>query len=280
MKKAFVLMATMFLLLPAMLVAAENLGSQGLLKPTITTIGVLGRGIAISEDNPKDFKILKIGIARLKVALQGEEQELAAGVLWLEDNRYLLKNVEIGEGNASADVYLNATKVGNIDLTLVERVNTDIWVGTLSVNEENYNVYILEGQRKFKGFEFGEKISNVCRENPKECNDVAKGIGNRFCDKLNNTSCREKIKEFCEENPNDRRCVAIFRSYCEQNLEDARCRQELAKFCLENPNDEKCETFCQKFPVKCKITNPRIMEKIRSRNITKATESASESGNS
>ncbi|MCM8760893.1 MAG: hypothetical protein NC933_01975 [Candidatus Omnitrophica bacterium] len=79
MKKAFALATIMFLLLPTMLVVAENLGSQGLLKPVITSVGVLGRGIAISEDNPRDFKIIKVGIVRLRVSLEGEEQELAAG---------------------------------------------------------------------------------------------------------------------------------------------------------------------------------------------------------
>lgn len=281
MKKILAITTIVFLLLPTMLVAAENLGSQGLLRPVITTVGVLGRGIAISEDNPKEFKILKIGIAKLRVSLEGENQELAAGVLWLDDSRYLLKNVLIGEGNTSADVYLNATKVGSIDLSLTEKGNTEIWIGSLSVNDDRYNVYILEGQRKFKGFELGEKVSDVCEEHPEKCTTIAKGIGNRFCDKLNDPSCREKIKEFCEEHPDDNRCVTVFRIYCEQNLQDARCRQELTNFCKENPTDEKCLNLCEKFPMKCsQEIRERIKEKLRIRNATTTVEITEESDNS
>jgi len=253
MKKILAISVVLLLLLP-MLVTAQNLGSQGLGKPKITAIGALGRGIAIPEDNPREFSIIKVGIAKLRVLLVSEEKDIAAGLVWFDNTRYLLKNVAIAEGHITADVYLNTTKVGTIDISLTEKGNVDIWVGQITINNKDYNIYILEGQRKFKNTEIAENVMETCSEDLEECKDIAKGIGNRFCNKLDDKSCREKIQEFCKQNPDDRRCLVIARLYCKDNIDDTRCRHLLREYCSNNQDTAICGKICNKFPRFCSTT--------------------------
>ena len=219
--------------------------------PHVKTPIILGKGIAVSTDNPKDFGLLKIGLAKVTIALAGEETDVKVGVLVLDGIKYHLRNIDANESNASADVYLNDSKVGSLQVELVTKNDTDFWIGSLNLNSKNYNMYVLDAERRAKPEEVGEKVKDVCKESPEKCEEVAKGIGNRFCDKVDDESCREKIEEFCKENPEDSRCVGVFREFCSKHLEDSRCRTMLKSLCVTQPDLKACEEFCEKFPVSC-----------------------------
>lgn len=230
-------------------------GSSGSVR--FKTIGALGKGIAISSSDPSNFKLIKVGVATVVINIGGTDTETSLGVLFLESSKYVLKNVNIGDGNFSADVYLNDTKVGTISASLKTHGEDLIWFGNLTIDNTSWNVYMLEGQRKINASELGQEAEDNCGQNPQACNDVARGIGNRFCAKTTDKSCRDKINEFCTQNPDDPRCVAMFREFCKNNLTDLRCRQELKEFCTANPTNAGCVKFCQRFPAACGLTTPQ-----------------------
>lgn len=266
MKKIY--LAAVVLLLP-MLVAAQNIGMQELKptigKPEITKIGVLGKGIAISGSDLSDFEIIKIGVVDVKVQFNNQTITKQAGILWVGQDKYVLKNSVIGNGTLSSEIYINDTKIGNLDLVLVEKDETEVWTGEMTLNNGDYNVYILEGQRKFERNEIKQRLQEFCQGNNINCTQIAKGIGNRFCDKIDDPSCREKIAEFCEQNPTDQRCIAINRNFCQNNTDDARCRAILKERCIQNPENEECSNFCEAYPEKCRIMQQnaeRIREKL------------------
>lgn len=246
--------------------------AQEFTRPKIKTIGILGRGIAISPSDPKVFKLLKLGIARVIVTAGGEQTELAVGILYLDNETYKLKNVTIGNGTASGNVYLNDTQVGSFEVTSVMKGNLEVWVGTLTISGETWNIYVLEASRKFKPLELGEKVDELCEEEPDKCKGSIKGIGPAYCEQTpDDPSCREKIRNWCEEHPTDQRCMALLRNYCKFHIEDARCREALREFCLNNTDNEKCkffeleltEKFCEKHPLdkKCiELERKRIVE--------------------
>jgi len=210
-------------------------------------IAVLGKGIAISGTDSSIFKLIRVGIARVTLG----DTETALGVLFIDHAKYVLKDVTIGEGNVSGDVYLNTTKVGTFSASTKTLGDDIVWFGTLTLDSQTWNVYLLEGHRRINAAELGEEASEKCGENPQACAELAKGIGRRFCEKIEDRSCREKIQEFCEKNPDDPRCVAMYRSFCKNNIEDSRCREELKEFCSENPTNDRCEKFCKRFPRIC-----------------------------
>ncbi|MBU5688617.1 MAG: hypothetical protein KQA41_00095 [Candidatus Aenigmarchaeota archaeon] len=259
-------------LLSIALVAAQDLGMQQLRaelgKPIITKIGALGKGMAISTSDPLDFKIAKIGLVQVQVNFSGQILTKETGLLWLDDEKYQLRNASIQKSAVSADVYLNDSLVGSVNLALVQKNDTSIWVGKASINGKEYNLYILEGNRGFEKQEIKMKVRDFCDENDGNCTQIAKGIGNRFCEKVNDPSCREKIAEFCQENPSDARCVAVMKNYCANNTDDTRCRLMLRDVCKQNPGDTRCLNFCQDNPEACKIqikqeVKERLKEKLQ-----------------
>ncbi|MBU5689533.1 MAG: hypothetical protein QXM68_01620 [Candidatus Aenigmatarchaeota archaeon] len=267
MKKVYLI--ALIMLLP-MLVAAQNLGMQELKaaigKPEIERIGVIGKGIAISDSDSSAFEIVKIGVVDVTVQFNNQTITRQAGILWVGQNKYTLKNSVIGNGTLSSEIYMNDTKIGSLDLVLVEKDGTDVWTGKMTLNSKDYNLYILEGQRKFERNEIKQKFQQFCQGNNTNCTQIAKGIGNRFCDKIDDPSCREKIGEFCEQNPTDQRCIAITKGFCQNNTDDARCRYVFKNMCAQNPNSEDCSNFCQGYPEKCNMTRQnteRIKEKLQ-----------------
>ncbi|MBS3054987.1 MAG: hypothetical protein J4452_00655 [Candidatus Aenigmarchaeota archaeon] len=231
-------------------VASISLAQESL-KPRIKTLVVLGRGIVTSSD-PANFKMLKVGIAKVIVSLGGNETELAAGILHLDSDGYRLRNIQTTNDTASADIYLNDTMIGTLSISSTLKGDHLIWFGTIKINDQNWNAYILESERKAKPEEAAEKIEDLCESSPERCKDIARGIGNRFCEKVEDRSCREKIREYCNENPTDERCKSVFRLFCKDNLEDERCRKELKEFCVDNSTDERCVRFCIKYPKVCR----------------------------
>jgi hypothetical protein len=289
MKEKTILISVATLLILAMPVFAQNLGAQSMsLRPVITTFGILGKGIASSPSDPLNFKIVKAGIGTVRVYVLDQQTELTVGVLFLDDQRYTFKNIVIGNGSASADIYINDTQHGTISLTSVIKGNTEIWAGTMSVDGASYNTYILGGYRPIQPVELKEKVSEYCSENATDHN------------------CGGKIQDFCQNNPTDMRCLALFKAFCltKNNMDDSRCRefmvdwckdkndtndckvfvvkrseaycathsttntcqaveQKLANltekgqnYCAEHPNTVICKAFCRNFPDKCNATQP------------------------
>ena len=227
MKEKAILIAVAAMLILAVPVLAENLGSQSMFKPQIKTFGILGKGIASLPSDPLNFKIVKLGVGTVKMTVVDQETELTVGILFLDDQRYTLKNIAIGNGSASADIYINDTQHGSLSLTSVIKGETEIWAGTLTVDGITYNTYVLGGYRPIKAAELKEKVSEYCSENSKDRN------------------CGGKIEDFCESNPTDTRCLALFKAFClrKNNLDDSRCRQYMAEWCKDRNETEDCRAF-------------------------------------
>jgi hypothetical protein len=218
--------------------------AQDIPKPKIKTITALGRGIAILNTNPANFKIVRIGVATVRVTLAGEETELKVGVLYLDGDRYVIKDIQTTNTTVSGNIYLNDTQVGSFSLSMTIKGEYEIWFGTLTVSGQTYNAYILGGARPIKAVEIGEKIKELCDAFPVRCREVGSAIGAGI----------ERIKSFCEQNPSDARCVAVFREYCRFHLDDSRCREGLRGYCKYNSQAKQCEEFCEKYPSVCTTT--------------------------
>jgi len=221
-------------------VFADEIGAQANIpKPVIKTLHIVGKGIAVSQTDLSDFKIITIGIARVIARIGNESSELMVGLLFLDKDRYRLKNVEAGNGTFSADVYRNDTDVGSINANLIEREGKDVWIGELTIDDKTYNIYVFEPHRKMNKFEIRDKVSNYCRAHHEEAN------------------CSGKIDEYCENNPTDQRCIALLKNFCKNNLDDVRCRAEIKDYCNNNPEAEICQTaklrlterYCTKHPL-------------------------------
>lgn len=248
----------------AAVVFAQGLGGRTLgLKPEITKLGILGKGIAVSQNDPSVFKIIKVGLAKVKVTINNESAEITTGVLNLDNDLYKIKNIVIANDSASGDVYKNDTKIGAFSVISVLKNGETVWYGTLTIDSTTYNVYVMSVPRPIKPTELKDKVSDYCKEHPKttECLGVA------------------KIGDFCQNNPDDRRCQAVFRNYCERNMDDERCRNALREFCKENQNNLGCQKFEYRSMKKFCEQNPsypkcvKISENIRVRpNITQEPE--------
>ena len=227
MKEKAVLIAVTALMLLAVPVFADNLGSQSMFKPQIKTFGILGKGIASLPSDPLNFKIVKAGVGTVRMTVLDQQTEITAGVLFLDDQRYTLKNIVIGNGSASADIYINDTQHGSLSLTSVIKQETEIWAGTLTLDGTTYNTYIMGGHRAIKATELKEKVSEYCSENRTDGN------------------CRGKIEDFCESNPTDTRCLALFKAYClrKNNMDDSRCREFMLSWCKDKNETEDCRAF-------------------------------------
>jgi hypothetical protein len=255
-----ILISVAVLLVIAAPVLAENLGGQAtVLKPSIKMIGILGKGIASLPSDPLAFKIVKAGVGTVSVSVLGEQTDLTVGILFLDDQKYTLKNISISNGSASANLYINDTQHGSVSLTSVIKGDMEIWAGTLTVDGTSYNTYILGGTRPIKASELKEKVSEYCSENSTDKN------------------CGGKIQDFCENNPTDTRCLALFKAFClrKNNMDDSRCKEFMAGWCKDKNETEDCKSFaiqssgayCTAHPgtgickaIEQKITNFRIGE--------------------
>ncbi|MFH8092925.1 MAG: hypothetical protein QXM38_03220 [Candidatus Aenigmatarchaeota archaeon] len=261
MKKYLIALA---LLISIAIVVAEEVGLQGFGKPEIARIATVGKGLAISTTDNFEFYIIKVGMMKVKLTYEKQNITKDVGLLWVDDQKYQLKDINITQDAATANIYLNNTHVGSLNLVLVKKGETFVWVGKMTIDKVEYNVYIVEGKR---GFHKNEILLRVreCGDEDENCKEIAKGIGNRFCEKINTTSCREKIAEFCEQNQEDPRCVAIMKSFCINNTEDMRCRGIMTEFCKRNPTDARC-SHCQDNPEVCGLqVKAKINEKVRER---------------
>mgnify|MGYP000005727488 CR=1 FL=1 len=214
-----------------------------LARPKIRTMVILGTGIAVSTADASDFKIIKVGIARVLLPSVANKTEFAVGVFHLDNKPYKVRNINIGNGTVAGDLYRNKTIVGSISVNLVIKPGHDVWYGSITLDGVSYNVYIIEVHRPLRASEAAEKIESFCDRHPLKCRVLARVAKNR-------------IKNYCIRNVRDSRCVELVRHYCKEHIEDFRCRNELKLFCVKNPTNEKCVEFCKKFPRAC---NPRIV---------------------
>jgi hypothetical protein len=228
MKKLLAL--TIALLVIGMAVAsatAQQVGTQRNVRARIKTLGAFGNGLAVSEDSPMEFELIKIGVAKLKVGLADEETEVKTGILYFGEDKYRLRNVVIGNGSASADIYLNDTQVGSISLNSYPKGDKEVWAG--------------QAKRLVKPLEKAEKTFEYCKNNPDKCNAAMKAVGQIVCDPVTDGNCRNRIKNFCEQYPDDNRCKALRFAHCKIDLEDADCRAEIMGVCRNNATETACQ---------------------------------------
>jgi hypothetical protein len=225
-----------------------GLGAQMQVRAKIHTMGAMGAGLAISQANPMDFELLKIGIAGVDILISEEVENIKVGILYFGETRYKLKDIVIGNGTASATIYdANSTNVGSISLTSYPKGDREIWAGTLTLNGASYNAYIIQAPRVWKPVEKAEKVKDYCENNPEKCKAVMKAVGQIYCDPTTDGNCRDKLKSFCEQYPNDSRCKALKLAYCKLNLDDANCRADLINTCKENNTADACENLANMY---------------------------------
>ncbi len=258
-RTAVLLTALLVLAMPFLVIAQDNGDSDGALTdetgleggedvevsestttPVVSALGVLGKGIAVSPSDPMDFMLAKIGLGSVRVTIDGEAKRAAIGVLILDGVKYRLKEVSVKDGQAAGDIYNDDEQVGSFDVASVEKEDIEVWAGEMDLDGDTYYLYIIEGVRKIRAPELRDKVADYCRNNPDD------------------TNCRDKVEDFCENNPNDARCKAIFRKYCiaGRNMDDMRCREYVRDYCGENPSLRECvtmgieraRTFCENNP--------------------------------
>jgi hypothetical protein len=228
--------------------ADESVGMQNRVSARIQTMGAMGNGLAISQTNPMDFEMLKIGIAGVRVAVSDAEETVNIGVLYFGETKYKLRDVVIGNGTASASVYdANNASAGSITLSSYPKGDTEIWAGTLSLNGTSYNAYVIQAKKLFKPAEAADNVKEYCANNPAKCMATMKAVGSIICDPQANETCSDKIKIFCESHPDDNRCKVIGMAYCGTHLNDSTCRAEITDKCKQNSTVEQCDKLTEMY---------------------------------
>ncbi len=216
----------------------------------IEKLAVIGNGIAISRNDPADFLVVKLALAKVHVELGDETKDLYAGVLRLDDTRYRVRNIEIENGTFEAKIYYNGTEVGYVKASSVIKGDTEVWYGELSVNDEIYNAYVVEVKRPFRPGEVVRRAASYCKENPDD----------ERCKVISTTtsggSVEKKIESYCKNHPDDRRCKALEKAYCLRNLDDERCRNLFREKCKENPDSEECMALKKRYMAEYCKKNP------------------------
>ena len=155
MKKLMALSLALLIVLP---VVAQPAPPVAIFRPRIRTLVALGKGIAFSEEDITDFEIVKLGIAKVTVRVLNETKSISIGVLWFGDERYKVKDIQLTNETIEANIYSGNETVGVIAIDSVVKHNEVVWVGKLELNGKEYNVFILEGIRKFKPLELKESL--------------------------------------------------------------------------------------------------------------------------
>jgi len=208
------------------------------IRTSFRSVHFLGKGIAVNPANPlQDVHIITMGAADVEVDEDNNVTNVSLGVLNLQNSSYLLKNLAIGDGTVKGDVFMrpysNGTDVGGFNVSLLGRATGDLWTGTLTINGQTWNVYLLEGKRKQTPEEEKNSVGEYCSTHPTD------------------GTCRRGIENFCESNPQNERCVELMQKFCKTHLGDATCRQALRDFCTKHADNDKCETYCRRFPAIC-----------------------------
>jgi hypothetical protein len=229
----------------ALLVIGVTLASasaQQNVRARIRTLGAFGNGLAVSGDNSMEFELIRVGVAGIKVGLADEETIVRVGILHFGEESYRLKDVVIGNGSVTANVYDSEdTQVGSISLNSYPKGDKEVWAGELTLNGETYNAYVLQASRVVKPVETADKVFDYCRNNPERCRAVMRAAGQIVCDPVTDENCRDRIRNFCEQYPEDNRCKALRLAQCALDLDDADCRAEIMGVCRNNATDTACE---------------------------------------
>lgn len=219
MKKLTVLLVLSLFVIPAfaqvMAISAQSV--------SVRAYVILGKGIAASPSDPMDFMIVKFGLGKIRYAINNTETMV--GVLKLDEESYRLRGVVVEDGKATGMIYRNNTEVGSFEVSSVMKGDIEIWAGTMTLGS-TYNLYVIEGVRPIKAGELRERVVE-------------------YCSTVEDANCRERLGNYCENNPEDARCRALFRAYClrDNNMDDTRCREEFRNWCRENPTNAKCIPF-------------------------------------
>ncbi len=159
-------------------------------------MNLVGKGIAISTTNSTDVHVIKIAVAQVDLTslIQRLSQYVTlplgipsivqVGVFHFDNTTYKLTNIVVTNNTVSADIDSNGTTVGSINLQWTIRANRILWIGNLTLNDNNYNAYILEG-----------RVIGVGRQcEPGETDDMA---------------CRVTVVKQCRLNPNATSCGLV-----------------------------------------------------------------------
>lgn len=273
--KKLATMAIAFLVLTVTFVASFAV-AQG---PTLTsannakiwTRSVFGTGIAISQSDPMDFEFLNIGVAKVKFVSNENDTVRLVGILKFGERKFRLRDVAIGNGSASASVYYNNSQVGSLSLDSYVRGDREVWAGSLTLDGSSYNAYVIQIPKILKAVEKAGYIHEYCKNNPERCRATMKAVGNVVCDPVTDQNCRDRIKNFCEQQPDDNRCKALRLAYCRSNTEDSDCRAELMDVCKSNTTNAACnvigEIYSKKIDVRPQALNkaPEWLKTVRDR---------------
>lgn len=240
MKKAILISVAALLIFAIPALADDNLGGQSSTpKPEIEMLGFLGKGIASLPSDPANFMIIKVGVGRVKVISDGNETKVTIGILFADDKKYRIKDLVIDNGSVTGNLYLNDTQVGSISVKSIMKGDTEVWAGTLTLDGTTYNLHILQAHREIKNNEMKEKIKEYCNDS---------GDGN----------CSSGIEAYCQNNPTNTRCMALFKAFCirKNNMDDSRCRDFMAGWCNNTPENTDCRLLAVERSTKYCAENP------------------------
>ncbi len=233
---------TIFLAFVAMIVLVSAVDEY-----RVEKVYVIGRGIAINPTEVTDFKLIKIAVANFSVT----NVSVIRGLLALDTVKYPIKGLTSNETFFQGNLFSNDSQIGNISLTKIEKPETEVWAGTITIYDKVYFAYIIGVEKTFKPDESGEKIGEYCKERPTD--ERCKGVAFVCLPSEDLGQCKEKIIRYCTANPTDSRCKNVERIYCRENLDDVRCRYELKQFCTNNPAADVCSDLTRHVerPLEC-----------------------------
>ena len=211
----------------------------------IDKLHLVGEGLMINKDEPRDFSFFRIGIATVKARVGNETVKVIRGIMNVEGIVYRLNVTSISNDTFTAEIYYNNSLVGSMTMSSVLKGDKITWVGDASIDGKDLTVYILEFPRLFKPLEIREKVKEYCDEKPSEC----RGIGPNYCDKLEDHDCRVKITRWCEEHLDDTRCKALAQEIGKSlpSTPEASTLQQMFQYQVQS-------RFCTRYPEVCAQT--------------------------
>jgi hypothetical protein len=185
--------------------------------PEIEHLFVVGKGILIGAKDPMDIHSSKIIAAGL---LLETGKRTKYGLLFVDRGKYSLKNIEASPEQFYAEIYEDSVLVGSVLLSRISTGESEVWAGPVTLHDKNYNAYYLQFKREFKEEEVKDKLKEYCEENPAD------------------EQCAEVDK--CYADPSAEECQSLTVKYCLENLQDVRCKEFLKERCEEDPTLEFC----------------------------------------
>ncbi len=218
-------MAVFALALAALLVAPSAFAeSDG---PRIKTLFVVGAGLAINTADDSDIRKLEIAVGEIE---RIDGNVFGRGLIKLDGEKFQLAQAKLDGNVATANIVKldgnTVSTIGSLSLTRVEKPGKDIWKGRLDINGEGtFNIYIIGHARKFKSVELGEDAKRYCDRNSSD--SACQKISDIPCGDANEIRCRERVVEYCKNNPNAPQCKFLAHRLCVLNHnedKDVRCR--------------------------------------------------------